>query len=365
MNWSKNLKMAEKVYPTQEELEQKTQNFCKECDKTFVNSSSYNFHMVKTHRQINKPSDVALDSRLNHYERKTFEYYCPVCNNHYSGMKLLVQHYRKVHGEKRFECDVCTAKFALERDLKYHKKKMCIALGESRMTLLPRKSTNSSTKVSKAHSDTNNTNAEEESTKTMSNVPSIPSTSSTISVAPKKQKLIAVKLIPCTITPVRNHVQVQTEFAYNNLNAPCVSQSAACSSQGASMDEGIQTSDFGVQFGTMSYDRECQFEGVSTYDQSTMYEAPSTSDYTVPSYYDDTIMPYDTYNDNNTAATQTYLWSDDYNSQDTMATYTEQQNMGTQTGFESLDQWYGGDANGTNGRDFGVMTDPQWFNCDI
>lgn len=54
---------------------------------------------------------------------------CSTCKagggKHFKSAKLLLQHYQKVHSEKRQKCSDCSAKFSLERDLRYHRKKIC------------------------------------------------------------------------------------------------------------------------------------------------------------------------------------------------------------------------------------------------
>lgn len=58
---------------------------------------------------------------------KELRFYCPVdkCIKFFKEKKLLIQHFQKSHGEKKFECNLCQTKFSLERDLKYHKTKTC------------------------------------------------------------------------------------------------------------------------------------------------------------------------------------------------------------------------------------------------
>ena len=54
--------------------------------------------------------------------------FCPIegCPKKcYATSKLLIQHFQKVHQEKKLECSTCGSKFSLLRDLKYHESAKC------------------------------------------------------------------------------------------------------------------------------------------------------------------------------------------------------------------------------------------------
>ncbi|CAK5099135.1 unnamed protein product [Meloidogyne enterolobii] len=50
---------------------------------------------------------------------------CKIKQKNFCSAKLLIQHFQKTHFEKNLKCEFCTAKFSLERDLRYHNKKVC------------------------------------------------------------------------------------------------------------------------------------------------------------------------------------------------------------------------------------------------
>lgn len=229
----------------------------------------------------------------------------------------MVQHYNKVHGEKKHCCEECDARFALARDLKYHQKKLCVSLGDERATLH---------KVKKIKIDK------------LPNV-CVPSTSNEITMASSQNPPSSdrnpplprqVILIPCILKPVKTTTETQTDLSY--VNADYVDQY---------MTSEVETMDFGVQHEPSAYDN------VTTYDQGTMYESQTTSIDT-STYYN---MNQHVYYDNNSASTQTYV----YQGYENYA--AESNNMGTQTVFEPLEQWFGQSNELNRLRDFGGMTD--------
>uniref|UniRef100_A0A1I7SKE8 APPLE domain-containing protein n=3 Tax=Bursaphelenchus xylophilus TaxID=6326 RepID=A0A1I7SKE8_BURXY len=160
-----------------------------------------------------------------------------------------------------------------------------------------------------------------------------------------------LKVVPCILKPVTSSTEAQTDISYDP-DGYCQDSMPLQPNEMA-----IQTSDCGVQFCAMSFDQECQSGDVTTYDQSTMYEAPTTSTvYQDHGFYAPNDMSFNGYGDASTAATQTYVWSDEYEMEQQYE--NGQQNTGTQTIFEPLDEWYPRDA---NGRDFAGMTDPNFF----
>src|SRR4051794_12360503 len=98
----------EDIYPTESELvENREQNVCLECDRHFSNKGALRMHTVKTHRQLNKPSDVSLQSRIQRTPQKTTKrFHCPKneCNKFYEYLRNLAQHFQKVHCEKKHNC---------------------------------------------------------------------------------------------------------------------------------------------------------------------------------------------------------------------------------------------------------------------
>lgn len=108
---------------------------CPICQRTFRNRGSKHFHMAKTHNVEVATINALLGLKEGAYAPGTpIQFHCPFdgCANVKSGRKgcykdakLLMQHFQKTHLEKRHECDDCSAKFALPRDLRYHRKKTC------------------------------------------------------------------------------------------------------------------------------------------------------------------------------------------------------------------------------------------------
>ncbi|KAB0796080.1 hypothetical protein PPYR_10141 [Photinus pyralis] len=97
-----------KVFPTRDELSTVECHLpCTEegCTKIFTSRSNLNFHLERIHQQ-----QLMKDSSLK-------EYHCPddecVFNEekHFKSLKLLKQHYLKVHSEKQFMCEMCTKGF--------------------------------------------------------------------------------------------------------------------------------------------------------------------------------------------------------------------------------------------------------------
>lgn len=66
---------------------------------------------------------------------KLFE--CSDCSKRFSSMKLVVQHFKKVHTKREFSCVLCLKSFAYERDLKYHSAKKCT--GEPKIIISSKK----------------------------------------------------------------------------------------------------------------------------------------------------------------------------------------------------------------------------------
>lgn len=107
------------VYPSVEKLSTiATVVHCTEegCKKIFSSGSNLGLHLAKTHKkQCLKPTDD--------YKK---QYHCPetkcIYNNNLSfkNMKLLKQHFLKVHAEKKFLCDKCQKGFPTASALKRH-----------------------------------------------------------------------------------------------------------------------------------------------------------------------------------------------------------------------------------------------------
>ncbi|CAB3409096.1 unnamed protein product [Caenorhabditis bovis] len=123
------------VFPTVEEISDATLGHqCDVCDKQFMNPSMCRFHRVKCHGSLDKA--IGTEKRiLDRFSEKeiSYRYYCPMpnCiekNVKFEGMKDLRQHYSRVHTEKKYACENCGIRSALEKDIKYHKKYRCRAM---------------------------------------------------------------------------------------------------------------------------------------------------------------------------------------------------------------------------------------------
>lgn len=98
------------MYPSADKLTKVTTTVhCPEedCSSVFTSESNLNMHLAKTHK---KPQFMKSDSVQR-------QYHCPETGCVYNGslffksMKLLKQHFLKMHGEKKFLCDKCSKGF--------------------------------------------------------------------------------------------------------------------------------------------------------------------------------------------------------------------------------------------------------------
>jgi hypothetical protein len=105
---------------------------CQICKKSFKNRGSKRLHMEKKHNQQMESMNQSLGFQPGSATEARF--FCPFINCEslrnkkgcFKSVKLLVQHFQKTHHEKSQKCLDCSAKFALERDLRYHRKKVII-----------------------------------------------------------------------------------------------------------------------------------------------------------------------------------------------------------------------------------------------
>ena len=114
------------------------ENYCDVCQKHLKNHGAKQFHMRKSHNRHIESMDSAmgLTNIKGGDGDPTTEtrFFCPIeyCrsnqNKCFKSSKLLVQHFQKTHYAKQFKCENCPAKFALERDLRYHNNKVLFLL---------------------------------------------------------------------------------------------------------------------------------------------------------------------------------------------------------------------------------------------
>ncbi|XP_041377152.1 ATM interactor-like [Gigantopelta aegis] len=121
-----NLKF-EKICPNVEELSAapKTNVSCplSGCNKLFYSTATLRLHKAKVHG-IDK---LYLEAKSKDI---TYQYHCPAkgcmynpdSDRHFSTLKLLKQHYRKLHLEKKFFCTKCQKGFGVNCDKERHEK---------------------------------------------------------------------------------------------------------------------------------------------------------------------------------------------------------------------------------------------------
>jgi len=114
-----------KVYPTVDELSSVTNIvYCTEtgCNSVFKSESNLNLHLAKSHK--NEEMANLLSKQTNPVNR---QYYCPddSCiynqSKYFKSLKLLKQHYLKVHSEKYILCEKCRKGFATESHKNLHR----------------------------------------------------------------------------------------------------------------------------------------------------------------------------------------------------------------------------------------------------
>ena len=74
---------------------------CNNCNSGFFGAKELKVHVLNAH----------LDGKLLP---------CPICNGTFKDIKILKQHLKAVHGEKKFNCLLCKAKYSLNQSLKNH-----------------------------------------------------------------------------------------------------------------------------------------------------------------------------------------------------------------------------------------------------
>ncbi|XP_069113221.1 ATM interactor-like [Argopecten irradians] len=95
------------------------------CGQILPTTSCLRMHVRKTHG-IEQESSTFNNG--NHNADFPTEFHCPLTScpynisspRHFKSMKLLKQHYNKVHAEKKYKCGKCDAAFGLSRDKERH-----------------------------------------------------------------------------------------------------------------------------------------------------------------------------------------------------------------------------------------------------
>ncbi|KAI6214350.1 hypothetical protein M3Y94_00257400 [Aphelenchoides besseyi] len=319
------------VYPVVAELiENRMVVKCEVCNRVFANRGALRMHTVKIHRQMTNPADLPLHSWTQRLEQKQKQrFHCPAsaCSKNYNTKQKLVQHYQKVHCEKNYECGECQAKFALERDLRYHNNKLCVSLRESSEPTIKRpKRTESKSK--------------NQSTQT----------------APFRLCVYVSRSVD-SFQETSTQTNVPDTCIINYMN----------------QQQQPMTCDFGGQYEQPAFsqlDQSLQYDAnVSTYDQSTTYEPiyynspPERVDVNVGTVSDEfpRLSDYLTgsldYADVPTQTPQQFdseCWDSNY-----VGPSPSQTHISTQTPFSYSEQTY--DATQNFSSEFGSMTEPGYF----
>ncbi|XP_033755039.1 ATM interactor-like isoform X2 [Pecten maximus] len=95
------------------------------CGQILPTTSCLRMHIRKTHGIEQKSSSTKNGGKNADFPT---EYHCPMTScpynisspRHFSSMKLLRQHFNKVHAEKKYKCGKCDAAFGLNRDKERH-----------------------------------------------------------------------------------------------------------------------------------------------------------------------------------------------------------------------------------------------------
>ncbi|XP_022218212.2 uncharacterized protein LOC111071269 [Drosophila obscura] len=111
-----------KYTPNISELLPEREYRCEQCgDQVFSNYSHYQLHLRQRHKVVISKPNISV-------------FYCPVerCRYHasaigrvegrsFSSLRLVRQHFQKIHLAKNYKCLICGDKFLLQRDLDRHK----------------------------------------------------------------------------------------------------------------------------------------------------------------------------------------------------------------------------------------------------
>lgn len=89
----------------------------KDCTTIFESESHLNMHLAKTHGMDHKLKKQSFKQQLFRCPEKDCTYNKTL---YFKQMKLLKQHYLKVHAEKCHICELCGKGFSFESALKYH-----------------------------------------------------------------------------------------------------------------------------------------------------------------------------------------------------------------------------------------------------
>lgn len=105
---------------------------CEQCGREFMNSSACRFHQLKQHLKpdVSETNEKRIVQRNCVEPRIIMAFHCPdaSCSSKkewFDGQRNLRQHYYRAHAEKKFTCEMCGYKVALEKDLNYHRKARC------------------------------------------------------------------------------------------------------------------------------------------------------------------------------------------------------------------------------------------------
>ncbi|XP_003374860.1 26S proteasome non-ATPase regulatory subunit 1 [Trichinella spiralis] len=244
----------EDVFPSEEELSSPAKSICPVCQTSFKNWQSLNAHRLRNHAASKSGGDSS-------YHR----YFCPREKCKYSkiakkvwfkSMKLLKQHFQKVHMAKLLVCSVCKdRRFSLLRDLQFHEK-VCLKNLIENVSTMDMRMDNQSEKDK--------------------------------SIATSMAPTVYVLMPACK--PAKVDAETQTDFTVDNKDIQCeVTEKYSWPSEGAGMSHSGQRNpfeldslDFGCQAVACSHESHQDSLLMNNFCQTTSFVADASVDANLP-----------------------------------------------------------------------------------
>ncbi|KRY11990.1 26S proteasome non-ATPase regulatory subunit 1, partial [Trichinella patagoniensis] len=244
----------EDIFPSEEELSSPAKSICPVCQTSFKNWQSLNAHRLRNHAASKSGGDSS-------YHR----YFCPREKCKYSkiakkvwfkSMKLLKQHFQKVHMAKLLVCSVCKdRRFSLLRDLQFHEK-VCLKNLIENVSTMDMRMDNQSEKDK--------------------------------SIATSMAPTVYVLMPACKSAKV--DAETQTDFTVDNKDIQCeVTEQYSWPSEGAGMSHSGQRNpfeldslDFGCQAVACSHESHQDSLLMNNFCQTTSFVADASVDANLP-----------------------------------------------------------------------------------